>query len=92
MVHSLMHVGCGSHQHRRDLPDHRWHLLCGGPWFCEAESVQLKDGDGLTGGDTHIPGSGQAAGGEGRPDWPWKVLQVKGWGVGVMVRCEAKVV
>ena len=48
--------GCGCDQHRRDLSHHRWHLLRGGPWVRETESVQLEERIGRSGCNADITG------------------------------------
>lgn len=55
---SLLPAGCDCHQHCRDIADHRRHLLRGGPWICEAESLQFQDRNRPAGGDSYFSGNG----------------------------------
>ena len=36
-------LGRHSNQHCRDITNNRRYLLCGGPWVCETERLQLKN-------------------------------------------------
>ena len=49
--------GCDSHEHCGDQSDDRRDPLRGGPGLCEAEGLQLQDGDGLPCRHSHLTGT-----------------------------------
>ena len=44
------------HQHRRNLPDHRWYRVCGGPRFLQAEDLQPPHSRRVPPGFSHLQG------------------------------------